>query len=113
MRENEPNTVMPLRIMRSGFPPLTTIGRLLILSKANGFMIGELCLREKGEPLLIAVGIDTSPARQPVASVFKQDACDDLAEWMPLIDTVSPADRVRAEAAEQRRNRRSDKARLT
>lgn len=97
VRMTKTRTVMPMRMMRSGFPAQDTIGRLLVLTPAFGFMIGELA-EVKEEIVLICCGIDTSPQRNPVAVVVREsdkEACVNL-EWMPLIPTENPAERVRA-----------------
>lgn len=90
-------TVMPMRMMRQGFPGTDTIGRLLVLTPALGFMIGELAT-VRDETVLICVGIDTTPQRNPVAVVVREtdtEACASL-EWMPLQPSERPADRARA-----------------
>jgi len=59
-------------------------------------MIGELA-EIKDDIVLICCGIDTTPQRNPVAlAVREKDPEAKVIEWMPLIPTEKPADRVRA-----------------
>lgn len=100
MRENEQPTVFPLRIMRFGLPPADTVGRVLVRHRAHGFMVGEL-LRANGPlkpPVLCAVGIETSPARNPTCILFQGSEAQNCVEWMPLLETTKVSDRVRAKA---------------
>jgi hypothetical protein len=106
MNENEKPTVMPMRIMRTGLPPADTVGRLLVRHKGFGFMIGEMLPASGPDkpPVLCAVGIETGAARTPVCIMAVGDQILNIMEWMPLIDSDNPTDRVRASAAEARRN---------
>lgn len=104
MRENEQPTVMPLRIMKAGIPPEDTVGRVLIRHALYGFMIGEMLQPKEGPRILCAVGIEPTPARTPICIQAVGAQAEQVVEWMPLIETEHPVDRVRAAAAQRRRD---------
>lgn len=105
MAENEKPSIMPMRIMRLGLPPADTVGRLLVRHAVYGFMIGEMLPAATGKPnLLCAIGIEPTPARTPICIMAIGTEAPKFIEWMPLITSESAVDRVRATAAERRRD---------
>lgn len=105
LTQNEKPSVMPMRIMRLGLPPADTIGRLLVRHAEYGFMIGEMLPGHGPDKpnVLCAVGINVTPDRSPVCIIGIGDQAPKIIEWMPLLDSDNPVDRVKATAAERRR----------
>lgn len=96
MTKDNISTVLPMRVMRPGMPARDTMGRILVRHAVHGFMIGEM-VPMNNLMTLIAIGIDTTPARNPVAVAFTTpEAREQCLEWSPLVTSDNPADRARA-----------------
>jgi hypothetical protein len=88
--------------MRPGLPPANTAGRILLLHPEHGFMVGEMLVFADGARLC-AIGIDTSPQRNPIMLSFLLTDDASGLEWISLDVTNNPGERVRAMSIDARR----------